>query len=408
MGAGQGLRDARGRVASGLHGRGDAFAVVGRDHAAGVAHEDEALNVVRLAVEAHGQSGGAKLTDLVLGGEAPFLGQVRGPALEDLTVGQVGGAGARGDGAEADVDDAVAHGEDPAVAGQQVGGAGGAAPQFEVGFHPFLVAAGAVEVGACGHAHGAVHLLFEAEAGSQSGGHSPGVDDDRGAHRGGGRVLATPALSRHADDASGAILDGADDGDALVEAGAGFDGALRERVVEVHAGAGHAVAGQGLLIGPIHVDSVAAANDGQAAVSHPAGGVHAHRDELVDGGRGEPIAADFVARERAFLQEDDIEACSGQVIGGGGPARACADDDNVSAHVARHGGCHGIPPSCGARVHPRECARWMKCAHHFIPQTTLARSPSPRRPSALFPTVSTNEAWARLAHSTHLRNRPLS
>jgi len=72
-------------------------------------------------------------------------------------------------------------------------------------------------------------------------------------------------------------------------------------VVEVHAGAGHAVAGQGLLVGPIHVDGVAAADDGQAAVSHPAGGVHAHRNELVDGGRGEPIAADFVARERAFF-----------------------------------------------------------------------------------------------------------
>ena len=299
---------------------------------------------MRLAVEAHGQGGGAKLADLILGGEAPFLGEVRGPGLKDLAVGQVSGTGARGDRTEADVHDAVAHGENPAVAGQKVGGSRSAAPQFEVGFHPFLVAAGAVEVGACGHAHGAVHLLFEAEAGSQSGGHSPGVDDDGGAHRGGGRVLATPALSRHADDASGAILDGADDGDALVEAGAGFDGALGERVIKVHAGAGHAVAGQGLLIGPIHVDGVSAADDGQAAVSHPAGGVHAHRDEFVDGSGGESVAADLVARERAFLKKDDVKASSGQVIGGGGPARARADDDNVSAHVARHGGCHGIPP----------------------------------------------------------------
>ena len=284
---------------------------------------------------------------MVLGGEAPFFGQVRGPGLEDFAVGQVGGAGARGDGAEADVDDAVAHGEDPAVAGKQVGGSRGAAPQFEVGFHPFLVAAGAVEVGACGHAHGAVHLLFEAEAGGQSRGHSPGVDGDGGAHRGGGGVLAATALGGDADDAAGAVLDCSGDGDALVEACSGFDGAARERVVEVHAGSCHAVAGQGFLVGPVHVDGVAAADDGEAAVSHPAGGVHAHRDEFVDGGRGEPVAADFVAREGAFLEEDDVEAGSGQVVGGGGPARACADDDDVSAHVARHGGCHGIPPLCG-------------------------------------------------------------
>ncbi|QCT34888.1 hypothetical protein FBF35_01970 [Schaalia odontolytica] len=59
-------------------------------------------------------------------------------------------------------------------------------------------------------------------------------------------------------------------------------------------------------------------------------------------------------------------------------------------------------------MHPRECARWTKCAHHFIPQTTLARSPSPRRPSALFPAISTNEAVARLIPSTHLRNKALS
>ena len=265
-----------------------------------------------------------------------------------------------------------------------------------------------MEVGACGHAHGAVHLLFKAEAGGQSGRHSPGVDGDGGAHRGGGGVLAAPALRAHADDAAGAVLDGADDGDALVEACARFDGALGERVVEVDAGTGHAVAGQGLLVGPVHVDGVAAANDGQAAVSHPAGGVHAHCDEFVDGGRGEPVAADFVAREGVFLQEDDVEAGSGQVVGGGGPARACADDDNVSAHVARHGGCHGIPPSCGARVRPRECAKWMKRAHHFIPQESLARPPSPRRPSALFPEMSRNEAWAGHAHTLHLRKGTLS
>ncbi|EDN80689.1 hypothetical protein ACTODO_01136 [Schaalia dentiphila ATCC 17982] len=59
-------------------------------------------------------------------------------------------------------------------------------------------------------------------------------------------------------------------------------------------------------------------------------------------------------------------------------------------------------------MHPRECARWMKRAHHFIPHATLARCPSPRRASALSPTVSTNEAGTRLAHSTHLRNESLS
>ena len=299
---------------------------------------------MRLAVEAHGQGGGAQLADLILGGEAPFLGEVRGPGLKDLAVGQVSGTGARGDRTEADVHDAVAHGENPAVAGQKVGGSRSAAPQFEVGFHPFLVAAGAAEVGARGHAHGAVHLLFEAEAGGQSRGHSPCVDGNGGAHLEGCGALAAASFCGHAHDATGAVLDGSRDGHAFVEARPGLDGALGERVVEVHAGSGHAVSGQGLLVRPVHVDGVAATNDGQAAVLHPAGGVHAHRDEFVDGGGGESVAADLVARERAFLKKDDVKASSGQVIGGGGPARARADDDDVSAHVARHGGCHGIPP----------------------------------------------------------------
>ena len=92
-----------------------------------------------------------------------------------------------------------------------------------------------MEVGAGGHAHRAVHLLFEAEAGREARGHSPGVDGDGGPDLERRRVLAATALSRHADDAAGAVLEGTRDGHAFVEASPGLDGALGEGVIEVHA-----------------------------------------------------------------------------------------------------------------------------------------------------------------------------
>ena len=61
---------------------------------------------------------------------------------------------------------------------------------------------------------------------------------------------------------------------------------------------------------PVDLDDLAAAGDAQALVPHPAGrrrGVDAHVVERLDAARGQPVAADLLARERGLLQDDDVE-----------------------------------------------------------------------------------------------------
>ena len=52
-------------------------------------------------------------------------------------------------------------------------------------------------------------------------------------------------------------------------------------------------------------------------------------DQLLDRARGEAVAAHLLARERALLQQRDVEAAVGEVAGGGRTARTGADDDDV-------------------------------------------------------------------------------
>src|SRR6185312_12374781 len=84
--AGERLRNDLGRHLARFERVGDALAVARVHHAAGVADEQHATAVVRLAVEAHGQSGAADRTACLLLVEAPLLRHLRDPALEQFAV----------------------------------------------------------------------------------------------------------------------------------------------------------------------------------------------------------------------------------------------------------------------------------------------------------------------------------
>ena len=307
---------------------------------------------MRLAVEGHGQGGADQAADLVLLGEAPGGRDVVHPSVEHGAVVDGGGLGARGDRAEPDIDQPLPHGPDPAVAGQEVGLAGRAVPQLEAGLHPDVLGARGAEVGAHGHAHGAPLVLGTPDGGGQAGRDASGVDDQWGGEGGGplDAGIGDPVGGAGLDtgDAAGGRGDGGGDGDAGEQAGSGCGGVLGQVAVEQGAGAGHPVGGEGGLLRPGEVEEVTAADDAQATVALPAGGVHAHGDELAHGRGGQAVATDLVPAELLLLQEDDVEAESGHVVGRRGPGRAGPDDDDVgSGGGAGMGGClghSGLPP----------------------------------------------------------------
>ena len=83
-GAGVGLDDDVGGDLAGLHGVGDALAVERVHQAARVADQQQALGVVRLAVEGHREGGAADRARHVVRGVAPVLGHRGAPGLQDL------------------------------------------------------------------------------------------------------------------------------------------------------------------------------------------------------------------------------------------------------------------------------------------------------------------------------------
>jgi hypothetical protein len=91
------------------------------------------------------------------------------------------------------------------------------------------------------------------------------------------------------------------------------------------------------------------ADEAQAVVLDPAGGgdVDAHPGELTYGPGREAVAAHLLAGERGLLQQQDVEAGLGEVVGGRGARRAGTDDDDVGLPLVgggpRHDGAH---PSC--------------------------------------------------------------
>ena len=206
-------------------------------------------------------------------------------------------------------------------------------PQFQVGFHPLFVSTRTAEVGARRNAHGALGVLFNSEAGGDFCGYSPGVDDQLGAD---GHILGVCATASARADAAhpvGRILDHLGDGQFFFEASSRTLCTLDQRVVKVHARARHSVSGKRGLIGPLHVDCVAASNDCQTAVSRPTRSINTHEDELLNGSGSQAITADFVARETRLVDKEDINSKGRQMVSGRCTAGAGADYDDVGTHV---------------------------------------------------------------------------
>ena len=149
--------------------------------------------------------------------------------------------------------------------------------------------------------------------------------------------LSGAALGVHADDAAGVVEQRVGDGDPGVQPGAGRLRVVGEQGVELAAPADQAVVGPVVQLRPVDLDDLAAAVHAQALVPHPAGGrrgVDAHVLERLDPARGEPVAADLLAREGGLLEDDDVEPGAGEPVGGAGAGRAGADDEDVGGAVA--------------------------------------------------------------------------
>ncbi|MNW56559.1 hypothetical protein D3C74_342840 [compost metagenome] len=205
-----------------------------------------------------------------------------------------------------------------------------------MGLHPGVVVARGLEVGPHRDAHGAVLALLEPQGEREAGRDAVRGDDDGGAQL----VLvarAAPVLveraCRDTHDAARALVEqGARHVGALEQLGARALRVLGERLVEVHARAGEPVGRVGLELGPGQLPRASARDDAQALVADPAvlgAGGDAHAHELADGPRGQPVAADLVAREGGLLEEEDVQARRGAVVRGRGPCWARTDDDDV-------------------------------------------------------------------------------
>ncbi|GAA3124411.1 hypothetical protein GCM10020001_051440 [Nonomuraea salmonea] len=166
---------------------------------------------------------------------------------------------------------------------------------------------------------------MQAHAEGQPGAVAVGGDDHRAAE--------LPAvLGGDADDVAAAVVeDRACDGDALHQAYAVLDRVGGDDLVEVLPGADEPEVREALELRPVELEAQAAADDAQALVPDPAGrvDVDAHVLELLDGARGQAVAADLLAGEPGLLQEQHVEAVLREVPGGGGAGGAGADDDDI-------------------------------------------------------------------------------
>ena len=360
--------------ARGLHRVRDALAVEGVDHAARVTDEHEPRDVVRLAVEGHGNRGALHLGDRRIGVEAPALGAVADPAVEQRAVVELGRGAVGAQRAEADVRRAVAQREDPAVAGQQVGLALRTVPDLEMALHPLLVVTRGLEIGAHGDAHGALVHALDAESERDACAHAVSSDHQRS---GVGDLVAhlAPLLVRllrgDAGDTAGALVaHGAGHEPAFAHIGSRRARVLGELVVEARAGQRQPVAGEGVLLVPGELQAVAAAHHAQTPVGDPAlltGGGQSDQLELAHRSWGQAVAADLLAGEAGLLEGDDIEALLGQIVRGGGAARPGTHHD----HIGRK---FHAPSLRGARV-------WFRTQNTALPvQKTQASCCSIDRP----------------------------
>ena len=248
---------------------------------------------MRGAVEAHRQRGAADRLGPVLLGEAP-LGRHRGqPPAQQVAVVDLAEARRGVEQAEPDVGGAVAHAEDPAVAGQQRV----AVPQVEPGLEVVVVMPGRGVIGADRDPERPVVALVQAHSDRQPGGVAVGGDDQPAAE-----LLAVPG--GHPGDP--AVLSSSSGPVTLTPSSsrAPAFSACRARIWSKSSpGPDQAVAGIAGQVGPVQLDPAAAADDPQALVAQPAialGDRHAHGGQRLDRARGQSVAADLLSREVVF------------------------------------------------------------------------------------------------------------
>ena len=325
--AGMGLGDGIGGQFRGLHGVGDPLAVERVDHAARVAHQQQAATVDRLPVESHRERRALDLPETVFLPETPLLGSVGEPAFHQLPViGFLEGPGGVED-TEADVAGAVAHPEDPAVAGHQGGFAGFAVPELQPRLEVVVVAARGTVVGAVGHPHRAVGTLVQPHGDRQARGVAVGGHHQRSA-------VLVAVTGPHPDDAAGAVVqDRLGHVGPLNQFGPATDGVPGHQVVEVGAFSHQSVGGEVGELRPVQLEGLnPPAVDAQPLVVKPSGllgGVDAEAHQGPGGARGEPVSAHLLAREVALLQQQDTHSPPRQICRCRGSAGARTDDDDV-------------------------------------------------------------------------------
>ena len=227
--------------------------------------------------------------------------------------------------ADADVHPAVAHREDPAVAGQDVAGL---VADVEVALDPRLVVAGRLEVAADGHAQRVGAVAAGAEGPAEAGVGAVGHHDVAGPHL----LGSPPSLSFTTGAADEAAVDHRRDRLGLLpQGGARLHGPLGHQVVEVVAGDDVAVGREVGVLGPAQLERAAEGDRPQAVEAVVLGQLvgQAHVLELAHRPGRQAVAARLLAGEALLLDEEDVVAGLGQPVGARRPGRAAADDQDV-------------------------------------------------------------------------------
>ena len=332
------LDEVLGSEPTGLERVVDALAVERVDASRGVADEHPVGPRDAAHGPAHGQRCRAVAGELA---ELPLVLPLPGVLLGELAQVDVRGPLLRGEGAGADVDEAVAEREHPAVAAHH---AAGLVAQLEVRGDPRVVGDRARRVGARRDAVDGLLVPVRPEQPTEVRLAAVGDDDVLGldGHR---------ALGAAQDDAGEATARELDvDGAVAVEArGAGVDRGIAQRGVEHRAPDGRAVLGQVRAV-PRQHQGAAEAVAAQTVVDRSAlqDVVELEVLQLGDRARGEPVAAGLVAREHRAVGEQHVAAEAREVGGGRRAAGTRADDEHVRADDVGRGGGHRVLSSGAA------------------------------------------------------------
>ena len=332
------MAEGRGREAPRLVAVGDALPVEGVDHPGGVARHDHVAAGARSDREPHGELAAGRGAEAGLGRQAP-----RRRCVGDEGVHQVGGVDALPpllgrEQADADVDPAVAHREDPAVAGHDV--ALGVA-DVEVRLNEGVVVAVRPVVAAQGHAEGQLALARRAEHAADPGvrtvGHHHEARLDGAGAAGPLRFDRDPGQGGQRGRRGALVLDEGRDLGPLLQGGAGLGGACGHQPVEVVAGDRVPVVGEVGVLGPLHLDRLAEAEGAQPAVAVRVAQriLESHVGQLAYGAGRQPVAARLLAGELLLLHHDHVPPGVGQPVAARGAGRSGPDHHDVVHRFGR-------------------------------------------------------------------------